>query len=102
MMRLMNNSEAICEQSTRVVNSVRKKFPMRVAVSWAGKSTDKQRESAMRQIAAEVRAFARSQRLSWLGKARLSNKLKWELRSLGYSESFVNDFLLALWVHSEN
>ena len=34
-------------------------------------------------------SFKNEQRLGWLGKARLGNSFRWELKELGYSNEFV-------------
>ena len=33
--------------------------------------------------------FKNENRLGWLGKARLGNNFRWELKELGYSEKFI-------------
>lgn len=34
-------------------------------------------------------SFKNEQRLGWLGKARLGNSFRWELKELGYSSDFI-------------
>ena len=34
-------------------------------------------------------SFKNEQRLGWLGKARLGNSFRWELKELGYSDEFI-------------
>ena len=34
-------------------------------------------------------SFKNEQRLGWLGKARLGNSFRWELKDLGYSSDFI-------------
>lgn len=34
-------------------------------------------------------SFKNEQRLGWLGKARLGNSFRWELKELGYSNNFI-------------
>lgn len=43
--------------------------------------------------------FQKEHRLGWLGKARLSNSFRWELKSLGYQKDFIDFATEAVVVH---
>ena len=43
--------------------------------------------------------FKVAHRLGWLGKARLGNAFRWELRSMGYQKDFIDLATEAVIVH---
>lgn len=43
----------------------------------------------LEDVFSRAESFKNEQRLGWLGKARLGNSFRWELKELGYTSDFI-------------
>jgi len=78
-----------------VVDEVMRRLPP-TQIGDSGKRT-RERISRMTDVLSDqVRAFALSQRLNVYKRARLGNRVKWQLKDAGYPQAFVDAFTYEL------
>ena len=83
----------------RFAASVVEEVTRRLPPAQIGDASKKARERISRMtdvLSDRVRAFAQSQRLNIYKRARLGNRVKWQLKDAGYPKAFVDAFTYEL------
>lgn len=73
-----------------LAQQVAKRYPPALDASSTKKISVNRVTKVLEDALTRASAFSREKRLGALGKARLGNAFKWELKELGYSERFVD------------
>jgi hypothetical protein len=73
-----------------MAHSVTRRYPPVVANNPEQTVPQKRIEEILKETFAGARQFQRENRLGLLGRAKLGNTFKWELREIGYEEKFVD------------
>jgi len=73
-----------------LAQQIAKRYPPALDASSAKKISVNRVTKVLEDALSRASEFTQSNRLGALGKARLGNAFKWELKELGYSERFVD------------
>jgi hypothetical protein len=90
-MRLFSFSGgAVTAFAKDLAESVAKRYPPSLDVSPEKRVSEARLTRVLEETLAKAVGFQREHKLGMLGKAKLANEFKWQLKELGYSEKFID------------
>jgi hypothetical protein len=88
-MALFSRKEDINEFTKDLCKGLTAKYPVLMDVNSQGVVSEKSLSKILEKLFVEAAEFKTRNKLGVLGKAKLINAFKWELKDLGYSEEFI-------------
>lgn len=89
MFGLFSGSKKINEFAKELAANLAKRYPPALDVNPEKKISANRLTKVLEEALQSAAAFQREHRLGLLGKAKLGNEFKWQLKELGYSEQFI-------------
>jgi hypothetical protein len=73
-----------------LAENVAKRYPPSLDISPEKRVSEARLTRVLEETLAKAVEFQREHKLGMLGKAKLANEFKWQLKELGYSEKFID------------
>ena len=73
-----------------LIEGVCRRYPPQIDNDPAKRPSEARLTRIVEDACAQARSFKVEQRLGWLGKARLGNALRWQLKERGFSQQFTD------------
>jgi hypothetical protein len=80
---------AVAGFAKELAEKVAKRYPPSLDISPEKRVSEARLTRVLEETLAKAVEFQREHKLGMLGKARLANEFKWQLKELGYSEKFI-------------
>jgi hypothetical protein len=90
---------AVIQFAKTLAEDVAKRYPPALDAQPDKRPSINRMTRIIEDVCAKASEFGASNRLGWLGKARLGNTFRWELVALGYKKDFVDLATEAVVVH---
>jgi hypothetical protein len=90
MFGLFSGSKKINEFAKELAANLSKRYPPALDVNPEKKISANRLTKVLEEALQSASEFQRENRLGLLGKAKLGNEFKWQLKELGYSEQFID------------
>jgi hypothetical protein len=90
MFGLFSGSKKINEFAKQLATNLSKRYPPALDVNPEKKISANRLTKVLEEALQSASEFQRENRLGLLGKAKLGNEFKWQLKELGYSEQFID------------
>jgi len=84
------SSKHITEFATDLAGNLAKRYPPALDVNPEKKISQARLTKVLEETLVQAVEFQRSHKLGTLGKAKLGNEFKWQLKELGYTEKFID------------
>ena len=84
------SSKHITEFAKDLAGNLAKRYPPALDVNPEKKISQARLTKVLEETLVQAVEFQRSHKLGTLGKAKLGNEFKWQLKELGYTENFVD------------
>jgi hypothetical protein len=82
-----------------LAQSLAKRYPAALDVSPDKRVSENRLTKVLEETLSKAVAFQQQHSLGMLGKAKLGNEFKWQLKELGYTEKFIDIATEALMVY---
>ncbi len=90
-MGLFNSKKADVKAfASQLAEKLAKRYPAAIDNNPAKRVSENRLTRVLEETLGEARAFQDEHRLGILGKARLGNEFRWELKERGYTDAFIN------------
>jgi hypothetical protein len=83
------SSKHITEFAKDLAGNLAKRYPPALDVNPEKKISQARLTKVLEETLVQAVEFQRSHKLGTLGKAKLGNEFKWQLKELGYTEKFI-------------
>jgi len=84
------SSPHITEFAKGLVGKLSKRYPPALDVNPEKKVSENRLTRVLEETLAQAVEFQREHKLGLLGRAKLGNEFKWQLKELGYTERFID------------
>ncbi len=84
------SSKHINEFAKDLAGNLAKRYPPALDVNPEKKISQARLTKVLEETLVQAVEFQRSHKLGTLGKAKLGNEFKWQLKELGYTEKFID------------
>lgn len=82
-------SKEIDRFAAELAAGLAKRYPPALDASAEKRVSEKRLTKVLEETLAQAVAFQQQQKLGLMGKAKLGNEFKWQLKQLGYTDKFV-------------
>ncbi len=89
MFSMFSSSKKINEFAKEIAQSLSKRYPPALDLTPDKKISANRLTKVLEETLARAAEFQREHKLGVLGKAKLGNEFKWQLKELGYSDKFI-------------
>lgn len=85
--------------ATQLTDDIEKRYPVHVDADPKKRPSVNRLTRIVEDVCVKGQSFQKEHRLGWLGKAKLGNAFRWELKERGYQQDFIDLATEALVVY---
>jgi hypothetical protein len=75
--------------ASQLVENIANRYPAQIDNDRSKRPSEARLTRIVEEVCDKAVAFKRERKLGWLGKARLGNALRWQLKEKGYQSDFI-------------